>query len=82
MAWCIVEPIVNKSSNISVKCNRIAAKDIISGKAAFHHLKIDNRLKRLEIGVKEMFESMFHNDFSEVKQLQRNIIGNTDEISR
>ena len=29
-----------------------------------------------------MFESMFHNDFSEVKQLQRNIIGNTDEISR
>ena len=69
LAMCIVEHIVNKSRNISVKCNRIAVKDIISGKAAFYHFKIYNRLKRLEIGVKEMFGSMFHNGFSEVKQL-------------
>ena len=38
-------------------------------------------VKRSEIVVKEMFERMFHNDFSEVKQLQFNIIGNTEEIS-
>ena len=38
-------------------------------------------MKRSEIVVKEMFERMFHNDFSEVKQLQFNIIGNTEEIS-
>ena len=53
-----------------MKCNRIAVKDVISGKVAFHHFKIDNRLKRSEIGVKEMFERIFHNDFSEIKQLQ------------
>ena len=77
LGWCIVGPIINKSSNKSVKCNHIAVKDVISGKVASHHFKID----RSEIVVKEMFERMFHNDFSEVKQLQFNIIGNTEEIS-
>ena len=32
--------------------------------------------------MKEMFERMFHNGFSEVKQLQFKIIGNIEEISR
>ena len=77
LGWCIVGRIINKSSNKSVKCNHIAVKDVISGKVASHHFKID----RSEIVVKEMFERMFHNDFSEVKQLQFNIIGNTEEIS-
>ena len=65
-----------------MKCNRIAVKDVISGKVAVHHFKIDNRLKRSEIGVKEMFERIFHNDFSEIKQLQLKEIGNIEEISR
>ena len=82
MRWCIVGPIVNKSSNKSVKCNHIASRDVTSGKVASHHFKIDNGLKRSETGVKEMFERMFHNDFSEVKHLQLNIIGNIEEISR
>ena len=82
LGWCIVEPIVNKSKNKSVKCNYIAMKDVISGKVASHHFKIGKRLKISEVGVKEMFERMFHNDFSEVKQQQLNIIGNIEEISR
>ena len=82
LGWCIVGPIVNKSSNKSVKCNRMAVKDVISGKVASHNFKIDNRLKRSKICVKEMFERIFHNDFSEVKQLLLNIIGKTEEISR
>ena len=82
LGWCIVVPIVNKSSNKSVKCNRIAAKDVISGKVASHHFKTDDRLKRSEIGVKKMFERMLHNVFSGVKQSQLNIIGNIEEISR
>ena len=57
-------------------------KDVISRKVVSHLFKTDNRLKRLETGVKEMFERMFHNDFSEVKQLQLNIIRNIKEISR
>ena len=65
-----------------MKCNRIAMKHVISGKVASHHFKIDNRLKRSEIGVKEMFERIFHNDFSEIKQLQLKEIGNIEEISR
>ena len=79
MGSCTVGPIVNKSSNKAVKCNCIALKDVISGKVASHHFKIDNRLKRSEVGVKEMFERMFDNDFSEVKQLQ---LSNIEEISR
>ena len=29
-----------------------------------------------------MFERMFHNDFSKVKQLQLNVTGNIEDISR
>ena len=82
LGWCIVGPIVNKSSNKSVKFNHIAVKDVVSQKVASHHFKIDSRLKRSETGVKEMSERMFHNDFSEMKQLQLKIIGNIGEISR
>ena len=82
LGWCIVGPMVNKSSNKLVKHNHLAVKDVISGKVASHHFKIDNRLKRLKIGVKDMFERMFHNNFSEVKQLQLDSIGNIEEISR
>ena len=57
-------------------------KYIISGKVVSHHFKIDNRLKRPAIGVKEMFKRMFDNDFSELRQLQLNIIGNIEDISR
>ena len=57
-------------------------KDVISRKVVSHLFKTDNRLKRSETGVKEMFERMFHNDFSEVKQLQLNIIRNIKEIFR
>ena len=53
-------------------------KYIISGKVVSYHFKIDNRLKRSAIGVKEMF----NNDFSELRQLQLNIIGNIEDISR
>ena len=42
LGWCIVGPIINKSSNKSVKCNHIAVKDVISGKVASHHFKIDS----------------------------------------
>ena len=82
LGWCIVGPMVNKSSNKLVKHNHLAVKDVISGEVASHHFKIDNRLKRLKIGVKDMFERMFHNNFSEVKQLQLDSIGNIEEISR
>ena len=60
-----------------MRFNRITVKDVKSGKVVF-----DNKLKRQEIGEKKMFERMFHNDFSEVKQLQLNVIGNIEEISR
>ena len=46
LCWCIVGPIVNKSINKSVKCNRITVKDVNSGKVASHYFKIDNKLKR------------------------------------
>ena len=82
LGWYIVGPIVNNSCNKSVKCNRRAVKDVISRKFASHHFKIDNRLKRPEIGVKEIFERTFHNDCSEVKQLQLATIGNIEDISK
>ena len=57
-------------------------KYVISEKVFSHYFKIDNRLKRPEIGVKEMFERKFDIYFSEVKQLQLNITGNNEEICK
>ena len=82
LGWYIFGPIASKSSNKSVKYNHIAVKDVISGKVASHHFKVDNRLKRSDIGATEMLERMFHKNFSEVKQLHLNTIGNIEEISR
>ena len=59
LGWCLVGPTVNNSSNKSLKYNHIAVKDVILEQVGSHHFKIDNRLKRSEIGVKEIFERMF-----------------------
>ena len=59
MGWCIAGRIVNNSSNKLVKCKCIVVKDVISAKVASQDFKIDERFKRSEIGVKEMFERMF-----------------------
>ena len=55
-----------------MKCNCIAGKDVISGKVLSYYFKIDDRLKRSKTG-----ERMVHNDFSEVKELEPKIVGNT-----
>ena len=60
-----------------MKCNCIAGKDVISGKVLSYYFKIDDRLKRSKTGVKKTFERMVHNDFSEVKELEPKIVGNT-----
>ena len=58
MGCCIAGRIVNNSNKL-VKCKCIVVKDVISAKVASQDFKIDERLKRSEIGVKEMFERIF-----------------------
>ena len=79
--WCIVAPITTSRSERSVKCHRIAVKDVASGKMAPHHFLIDDKSKIEDVGIKEM--RMYFSDFCEVNHLPVNIIlDNTEDISR
>ena len=56
LGWCIVGPITSSRNNGSVKCHRIAVKDVASGKMSPHHFVLDDESKIEEVGIKEMLE--------------------------
>ena len=67
--WCIVRPITTSRNDGSVKCHRIAVKNVASGKMAPHYFVLDDEPK-IE-------------DFCECNHLQVNsILGNIEDISR
>ena len=45
LGWCIVGPITTSINDSSVKCHRIAVKDVASGKIAPHHFVLDDEPK-------------------------------------
>ena len=71
VGWCIVAPITTSRSERSVKCHRIAVKDVASGKMAPHHFLLDDKSKIEDVGIKEM--RMYFSDFCEVNHLPVNI---------
>ena len=82
LEWCIVRPIKTSRNDGSVKCHRIAMKDVASGKIAPHHLVLDDEPK-IGVGIKEMLEGRHYNDFCECNHLQvKSILGNIEHTSR
>ena len=43
LGWCIVGPITISRSDGSVKCHRIAVKDVASEKLTLHHFALDDK---------------------------------------
>ena len=83
LGWCIVGPITTRRSHGSVKCHRIAVKDVASGKVAPHHFVLDDEPKIEDVGIKEMQEQMYYSDFCECNHLQVNsILNNIEDMSR
>ena len=83
LGWCIVGPITTSRNDSSVKCHRIAVKDVASGKIAPHHFVLDDEPKIEDVGIKEMLERMCYSDFCECNHLQMiSILGNIEDISR
>ena len=83
LGWCIVGPITTSRNDSSVKCHRIAVKDVASGKIAPHHFVLDDEPKIEDVGIKEMLEQMYYSDFCECNNLQmKSILGNIEDISR
>ena len=81
--WCIVGPVLTSRSDGPVKCHRTPVKDGASGKMASHNLVRDDEPKIKDVGIKEMLERMYYNDFCECNHLQVNsILGNIEDISR
>ena len=76
-------PIRTKRNDSSVKCLRIAVKDITSGKIAPYHFLHDDEPKIEDAGIKEMLERMYYSDFCECNHFQMiSILGNIEDISR
>ena len=83
LGWCIVGPITTSRNNVSVKCHKIAVKDVPSRKMAPHHFVLDDEPNIKDVGIKEMLEQMYYSDFCECSCLQVNsIVGNLEHISR
>ena len=51
LGWCIVGPITTSRNDSSVKCHRIAVKDVASGKIAPHHFVLDDETKIKDVGI-------------------------------
>ena len=83
LGWSIVGPITTSRNDGSVKCHRIAAKDVPSGKIAPHHFVLDDEPKIEDVGIKEMLERMYYSDFCECNHLKvKTILGNIEDITR
>ena len=83
LGWCIVGPITTSRNDGSVKCHRVAMKDVASGKIAPHHFVLDDKAKTEDVGIKEMLERMYYSDFCECNHFQvKSILGNIEYISR
>ena len=65
LGWCIVGPVTTSRNDGSIKCHRIAVKDVASGKVALHHFVLDDELKIEDVVIKEMLEQMYYSDFCE-----------------
>ena len=66
LGWCIVGSIgQGNSGKETMKCNRIAVKEINSSNLSNHHFQIKTEVK--DAGIEEMFKKMYNQDFREDK---------------
>ena len=56
LGWCIVGLITTRRNDVSVRCHKIAVKDVASGKIAPHYFVLDDEPKIEHVGIKEMLE--------------------------
>ena len=83
LGWYIVGPITTSRSNGSVKCHRVAVKDVASEKMVPHNIVLDDKPKIEDVGIEEMLERMYYNDFCEDNRLQMiGILGNIEDKSK
>ena len=71
---CFAGSITASRSDASVKCHRMAVKDISFEKMAYHHFVLDDKPKIEDVGIKEMLEPMYFSEFCEGNNLQMNSI--------
>ena len=80
LGWCVVGPINCTVKNCSTSCNRVAVKDVASSKLGSHHFPVEDSVK--DISLKEMFQRMYKQDFSESETVvSDSILENLSEIS-
>ena len=81
MVYC--GPITTSRSDGSVKCHRVAVKDVASEKMVPHHSVLDDKPKIEDVGIKEMLERMYYNDLCKGNHLQMiGILGNIEDRFR
>ena len=79
LSWCIVDPINCTTEEITMSCNRVAVKDVLSSKLASHHFAMENSVK--DISLEEMFRAMYRHDFNEPELTESSTMLKCSEIS-
>ena len=80
LGWCIVRPIQNNGHQNSLKCSRVAVKDVSTGKLSRHYFLIENASK--DMSIEQMFEQKFYSDFTEKGAQIGKIDGNLEQLSK
>ena len=78
LGWCIVGPINCTTEEITMSCNCVAVKDVLS-KLASHHFAMENSVN--DISLEEMFQAMYQHDFNEPELTGASTILKCSEIS-
>ena len=80
LGWWIVGPIQNIGHRNSLKCKRVAVKDVSTGKLSRHHFLIENASN--DMSIEQIFEQMYYNDFTEKGAQIGKIDGNLEQLSK
>ena len=75
LGWCIVGPINWMTEEITMSCNRVAVKYVVSSKLASHHFAMENSVKDISL------EEMYRHDFNEPELIGSSTMLKCSEIS-
>ena len=79
LGLCIVGSINCITEEITMSCNRVAVKDVVSSKLASNHFAMENSVK--DISLEEMFQAMYQHDFNEPELIGSSTMLKCSEIS-
>ena len=61
--WCIGGPTGQENDNRSLKCSKIAVKEVFSDNVLNHHFEFENEIK--DVGIEHIFKKIYNQELNE-----------------